>query len=228
LSATARSCPVSERVRFSAAHPAESDNGPVVNLVEQADYDDQRARLAGIQRLLVIASYDASPIDGMEGARTLSATKAFLRDRKLRADAAARPDFFATLHEAARKPEGTAFTGVTRPNIRSWPRSGSSKWAPSSPAAGTRSRPDNACGRPCASSRSRSIPNAEAVDDKGQPVIRSGAPLSWGRTVTLCTRDGKFELAEHKDCATCGLNPAGFATIEVGGSQPATQHFRDF
>jgi uncharacterized membrane protein len=46
--------------------------------------------------------------------------------------------------------------------------------------------------------------------------------------VTLCTRDGKFELAEHKDCATCGLNPAGFATIEVGGSQPATQHFRDF
>jgi peptidoglycan hydrolase-like protein with peptidoglycan-binding domain len=76
----------------------------------QADYDDQQARLAGIQRLLVIAGYDASPIDGMEGARTQSAIKAFLRDRKLTPDAAARPDFFATLHEAARNPEGHGFS----------------------------------------------------------------------------------------------------------------------
>jgi uncharacterized membrane protein len=226
--ADARSCPVSERVRFSAAHPAESDNGPVVNLAEQADYDDRQARLAGIQRLLVIAGYDASPIDGMEGARTQSAIKAFLKDRKLPADAAARPDFFTTLLEAARNPEGHGFSWCNETQYTVMASLGSVEMG----AIVTRGWYKVAAGQ-CVRPALRSEPlkvysYAEAVDGKGQPVMRGGAPLFWGGTVTLCTRDGKFELAEHKDCASRGLNPAGFATIEVGGSQPATIHFRDF
>jgi len=50
---------------FSAAKPSDSSKGPVVNLAEEADYDDAQARLAGIQRLLVISGYDAYPIDGV-------------------------------------------------------------------------------------------------------------------------------------------------------------------
>jgi uncharacterized membrane protein len=59
--ANARGCPVSQQTRFSAARPSDSPKGPVVNLAEEAGYDDAQARLAGIQRLLVIAGYDANP-----------------------------------------------------------------------------------------------------------------------------------------------------------------------
>ena len=56
-----------------AAKPSDSPKGPVVNLAEESDYDDVQARLAGIQRLLVIAGYDAYPIDGVQGAKTQAA-----------------------------------------------------------------------------------------------------------------------------------------------------------
>src|SRR5262245_13324058 len=83
----ARSCPVSQQAHFSAAKPSESPKGPIVNLAEASDYDDVQARLAGIQRLLVIAGYDAYPIDGVQGAKTQAAITKFLNDRNLAADA---------------------------------------------------------------------------------------------------------------------------------------------
>ena len=57
--ANARDCPPSQQLRFAAARPSDSADGPTVNLAEEADYDDAQARLAGIQRLLAIAGYDA-------------------------------------------------------------------------------------------------------------------------------------------------------------------------
>ena len=71
--ANARGCPVSQQARFTAAQPSDSPQGPTVNLAEEADYDDAQARLAGIQRLLAIAGYDAYPIDGVAGAKTQAA-----------------------------------------------------------------------------------------------------------------------------------------------------------
>jgi uncharacterized membrane protein len=62
---------------------------------------------------------------------------------------------------------------------------------------------------------------AEAVDSSGRTVKRGDTVLSWGGTLALCTRDGRFELADHKDCAARGLNSAGFAVIDFG-TQPAT------
>ena len=46
-------------------------------------------------------------------------------------------------------------------------------------------------------------------------------------TFALCTRDGKFELADHKDCAARGLNSAGFAVIDVGGQPSTTVRFKE-
>ena len=71
--ADARGCPASQQAHFSPAKPSDSPKGPVVNLAEESDYDDVQARLAGIQRLLVIAGYDAYPIDGVQGAKTQAA-----------------------------------------------------------------------------------------------------------------------------------------------------------
>src|SRR5215470_1430377 len=104
--ANARGCPASQQAHFSAAKPSDSPKGPVVNLAEEADYDDVQARLAGIQRLLVIAGYDAYPIDGVQGSKTQAALTKFLNDRKLAADGASAPNFFDTLITAARNPEG--------------------------------------------------------------------------------------------------------------------------
>ncbi|HEY1473142.1 MAG TPA: DUF1036 domain-containing protein [Pseudolabrys sp.] len=223
----ARGCPVSQQARFTAAQPSDSAQGPTVNLAEEADYDDAQARLAGIQRLLNVAGYDAYPIDGVQGAKTQAALAKFLSDRQLPADAPGKPEFFDTLLKAAANPEGIGFSwcndtqypvmaalGVVEMGAivsRGWYRV----------AAGQCLRPDLR-GDP-----RRLYSYAEAVDGNGRAIMRGDAPLSWGGKVALCTRDGKFELADHKDCAGRGLNSAGFAVFEVG-SQPATiVHFKE-
>ena len=225
--ANARGCPVNQQARFTAAQPSDSPQGPTVNLAEEADYDDAQARLAGIQRLLNVAGYDAYPIDGVQGAKTQAALAKFLSDRQLPADAPSKPEFFDILLKAAANPEGLGFSwcndtqypvmaalGVVEMGAivtRGWYRV----------AAGQCLRPDLR-GDP-----HRLYSYAEAVDGNGRAIMRGDAPLVWGGKVALCTRDGKFELADHKDCAGRGLNSAGFAVIEVG-NQPATSvHFKE-
>jgi uncharacterized membrane protein len=225
--ANARGCPASQQAHFSAAKPSESPKGPVVNLVEESDYDDVQARLAGIQRLLVIAGYDAYPIDGVQGAKTQAAVTKFLNDRKLPADAVAGANFFDTLIEAARNPEGIGFSwcndtqyavmaslGIVEMGAivtRGWYRVD----------AGQCVRPDLR-GDP-----HRLYSYAEAVDGNGRTIKRGDVPLAWGGTVALCTRDGRFELADHKDCAARGLNSAGFAVIDVGRQPATTVRFKE-
>jgi uncharacterized membrane protein len=219
--ADARGCPASQQAHFSAAKPSDSPKGPVVNLAEESDYDDVQARLAGIQRLLVLAGYDAYPIDGVQGAKTQAAVTKFLNDRKLAADAVAAPNFFDTLIAAALKPEGVGFSwcndtkyavmaslGIVEMGAivtRGWYRV----------EAGQCLRPD------LRNDPHRLYSYAEAVDGNGRTIKRGDTPLAWGGTVALCTRDGRFELSDHKDCAARGLNTAGFAVIDLG-SQPAT------
>jgi uncharacterized membrane protein len=225
--ANARGCPVSQQARFSPARPSDSPKGPAINLAEEADYDDAQARLAGIQRLLVIAGYDAHPIDGVQGAKTQAALTKFLRDRKLPADAASSSEFFATLLDAARNPQGAGFSwcndtqytvmaslGIVEMGTivnRGWYRVD----------AGQCLRPD-VRGDP-----RRLYSYGEAVDGNGRAIKNGDAPLSWGGDVALCTRDGKFELSDHKDCAARGLNSAGFAAIDVGGQPSTTVRFKE-
>jgi uncharacterized membrane protein len=225
--ANARGCPTSQQARFSAVKPSDSPKGPVVNLAEESDYDDVQARLAGIQRLLVIAGYDAYPIDGVSGAKTQAAITKFLTDRKLAADAASAPNFFDTLVAAALKPEGLGFSwcndtkytvmaslGIVEMGAivtRGWYRVD----------AGQCVRPDLR-GDP-----HRLYSYAEAVDGNGRTIKRGDVPLAWGGTVALCTRDGRFELADHKDCATRGLNSAGFTVIDTGSQPTTTIRFKE-
>ncbi len=225
--ANARGCPVSQQVRFTAAQPSDSPQGPTVNLAEEADYDDAQARLAGIQRLLAIAGYDAYPIDGVAGAKTQAAVAKFISDRKLPADSASKPEFFDALMQAAANPVGAGFSWCndTKYTVmaslgmvemgqivtRGWYRV----------EAGQCLRPDLR-GDP-----HRIYSYAEAVDGNGRAIMRDDTLLSWGGNVHLCTRDGKFELSDHKDCAARGLNSAGFAVIDTGGRPSATVRFKE-
>jgi uncharacterized membrane protein len=225
--ANARGCPASQQARFSAARPSDTPKGPAVNLAEEADYDDAQARLAGIQRLLVIAGYDAHPIDGVQGAKTQAALTKFLSDRKLASDAPAGPDFFATLIDAARNPQGAGFSWCNDTKYTVMASLGIVEMG----AIVTRGwyRVDaGQCLRPDVRGEPRRLYSyGEAVDGNGRIIKRGDAALNWGGAVTLCTRDGKFELSDHKDCAARGLNSAGFAVLDLSGQPSTTVRFKE-
>ena len=219
--ANGRECPVSQQARFSAARPTEQPKGPAINLAEEADYDDAQARLAGIQRLLVIAGYDANPIDGVQGSKTQSALNRFLADRKLAADAAASPNFFETLIAAAQSPEGHGFSWCNDSKNPVMAALGSTE-AGTLITRGWYRVDAGACLRPDVRGEQQKLYSyGEAVDGNGRTLKRGDQAVSWGGNVELCTRDGKFELSDQKDCVVRGLNVTGFAAIDVGG-QPAT------
>ena len=95
--------------RFTAVKPTETDKGLVTYLAEDAEYDDEQARDAGIQRLLTIAGYDAGVIDGVRSAKTDAAIAQFIAENKLENTAAGRSDFFDMLMAAAQKPNSAGF-----------------------------------------------------------------------------------------------------------------------
>ena len=110
--AAARQCRAGQTpAPFTQINPTRTDDGNLVAyLAEDSEYDDEQARLAGIQRLLVIAGYDAAPIDGVDGPKTQAALAAFLKnprtDRRYRGIA----NFFTTMIDAVQSLSSTGLT----------------------------------------------------------------------------------------------------------------------
>jgi uncharacterized membrane protein len=214
-------------VRFSQIKPSQTGENLTAYLGEEADYDPAQARLAGVQRLLVIAGYDANPIDGLEGKKTAAALDQFLKDRKLPADAATGAAIFEALLDAVKEADGLGFSwcnetpfavmaaiGVDEKGVittRGWYRV----------EAGKCVKPD------VPASPKRLYSFAEAVDKDGQPVKRGDRTLAWGGPTHLCVGEVKFEIGEQKDCAAQGLTATGFAVIDMAGKQGATVRFRE-
>ncbi len=222
-----RNCPLSQQVPFSPARPSESDSGSVVNLAEDAGYDDAQARLAGIQRLLSIAGYDASPIDGVDGSKTQGALKSFLNDRKLPAEASAQPAFFDTLLVAARDPHGRGFSWCNDTPYTVMASLGIVEMG-SVVTRGWYRVPAQSCLRPdVAGVPQRLYSYAEAVDRNGRTVEHNGEPLTWRGNVKLCTQRGKFEISNQNNCASRGLDSASFATVDVGGKPSTVLRFKE-
>src|ERR1700686_4433346 len=110
--AAARQCRAGQSpASFTEITPTQADDGNLVPyLAEDSEYDDEQARLAGIQRLLVIAGYDAAPIDGVDGPKTQGALAAFLKNRGLTADIVQSPNFFTAMIDAVQSPSSTGLT----------------------------------------------------------------------------------------------------------------------
>lgn len=214
-------------VRFSQIKPSETEQGLTAYLGEEADYDPAQARLAGIQRLLVIAGYDANPIDGLEGKKTAMALDQFLKDRRLPADAANGATFFQAMLDSVKAADGVGFSwcnetphavmaalGVDENGAvvtRGWYRVDAGKCV----------KPD----LPAKPARLYSF--AEAVDKEGQALKRGDKLLVWGGPTQLCTRDVRFEISEQKNCGGQGLTATGFAVIDMAGKPGATVRFRE-
>ncbi len=215
----ARRCnrPGERLVRFTAVKPSAGEQGLSASFAEDAEYTSEQARDAGIQRLLVIAGYDATPIDGVRGPKTDAALIQFLQDHKLPPTAAGRSDFFDVLIAAAQRPDGAAFAWCNDTAYPVMAAIGFDENGTLTTRGWYRIAP-GACVRPELPGRpSRVYSFAEAVDANGNALKSNDRPMRWGGNQVLCTRQTRFELFDQKDCKLKGLNPAGFAVIELGG-----------
>ena len=216
---TARMCARSGQrlARFTAIKPSATEQGLTANFAEEAEYTSEQARDAGIQRLLVIAGYDAAPIDGIRGAKTDTALVQFLQDNKLAPTAAGRSDFFDVLIAAAQKPEGAGFAWCNETSYPVMAAIGIEDKSTITTRGWYRVAPGT-CLRPELTGQPRRLYSfAEAVDGNGQAFKSAERKLAWGGDTVLCTRNVKFELFDQTDCVAKGLSAAGFALIELAG-----------
>jgi uncharacterized membrane protein len=203
---------------FTQITPTRTDDGNLVAyLAEDSEYDDEQARLAGIQRLLVIAGYDAAPIDGVDGPKTQGALTAFLKSRGLAADIVQSQNFFTTMVEAVQKPSpsGLTWCNDTPHKIMAAVATDDGKTVIS---RGWYRIDPGKCLHPDVTGQPKQIFSfAEAVDNENRTVKYKDKALNWGGTTQLCTRESKFEINEQGDCGTRGLSAAGFAAVDMGG-----------
>jgi uncharacterized membrane protein len=201
---------------FTQITPTRTDDGNLVAyLAEDSEYDDEQARLAGIQRLLVIAGYDAAPIDGVDGPKTQGALSAFLKSRGLAADIVQSQNFFTTMIEAVQKPSSSGLTWCndTPHKIMAAVATDDGK---SVTSRGWYRIDPGKCLHPDVTGQPKQVFSfAEAVDGENRAVKYRDKPLKWGGAKELCTRESKFEISEQGDCGTRGLAPIGFAPVDM-------------
>jgi uncharacterized membrane protein len=203
---------------FSEIAPSRQEDGThVAYLAEENEYDDEGAHLAGIQRLLVVAGYDAQPIDGVDGPKTQAALARFLADHGFDAAILARADAFDRLIDAVQAPKKSApNSGLAWCNDTPY-RVMASVGLDTGQSIVTRGwyriEPGKCANADVGGQPRRVFSFAEAVDVEGRPLTVAGRPVRWGGSTVLCTRDTKFEISDHADCATAGLTAAGFAAI---------------
>jgi uncharacterized membrane protein len=226
--AGARVCnrPAQSLARFTAVRPSVTEQGLTAYLAEDAEYTDEQARDAGIQRLLVIAGYDASPVDGLRGSKTDAALTQFFQDSKLGNPMAGRSDVFDLLIAAAQRPDGTGFAWCNEsPHVVMAALGLEDKGAVTT-RGWDRIEPGK-CLRPDLQGQPRRVFSfAEAIGSDGQTLKSADRPVAWGGETILCTRNAMFELSDHQDCTGKGLTSSGFASIELGGRGGTTVRLR--
>jgi uncharacterized membrane protein len=215
--AAARQCRAGQTpAPFTQITPTTAEDGNLVAyLAEDNDYNDEQARLAGIQRLLVIAGYDAAPIDGVDGPKTQAALAAFLKSRGLSPDIVQSSNFFATMIEAVQTPSSTGLTWCndTPHKVMAAVATDDGKTVVS---RGWYRIDPGKCLHPDVTGQPRQIFSfAEAVDADNRTIRLKDNPLNWGGTKELCTRESKFEINEQGDCSTRGFATTGFAAVDM-------------
>ena len=214
-------------MRFSEIKPSQTEQGLTAYLGEEADYDPAQARLAGVQRLLVIAGYDANPIDGLEGKKTAAALDQFLKDRRLPAETANGATFFQVLLDAVKEADGLGFSWCNETPFAVMAAIGIDEKGAVTTRGWYRVEAGKCVKPDLPAKPARLFSFAEAVDKDGQAIRRGDKPLAWGGPTQLCTGEVRFEIGEQKNCATQGLTPTGFAVIDMAGRQGATVRFRE-
>jgi uncharacterized membrane protein len=215
--AAARQCRAGQTsAQFTQVTPTQTDDGNLVAyLAEGSEYDDEQAKLAGIQRLLVIAGYDAAPIDGVDGPKTQAALAAFLKSRGLSSDVVQSANFFSTMVDAVQSPSATGLTWCndTPHKIMAAVAADDGK---SVVSRGWYRIEPGKCLHPDVSGTPKQVFSfAVAVDADNHTIKVKDKPLNWGGAKELCTRESKFETNEQGDCASRGFAATGFAAVDL-------------
>jgi uncharacterized membrane protein len=215
--AAARQCRAGQTpAPFTQITPTTADDGNLVAyLAEDSEYDDDQAKLAGIQRLLVIAGYDAAPIDGVDGPKTQGALAAFLKNRGLTPDIVQAPNFFTTMIDAVQSPSSSGLTWCNDTPHKIMAAVGTDDGKAITSRGWYRIEPGK-CLHPDVTGQPKQIFSfAEAVDADNHTVKVKDKPLNWGGATPLCTRENKFEINEQNDCAGRGFAASGFTAIDM-------------
>jgi uncharacterized membrane protein len=215
--AAARQCRTGQTpAPFTQITPTQADDGNLVAyLAEDSEYDDEQARLAGIQRLLVIAGYDAAPIDGVDGPKTQAALAAFLKSRGLTSDVVQSPNFFTTMIDAVQSPSSTGLTWCNDTHLKIMAAVATDDGKALVSRGWYRIDPGK-CLHPDVTGQPKQIFSfAEAVDAENRTIKVKDKPLNWGGTTQLCTRESKFETNEQGDCGSRGFAATGFAAVDM-------------
>jgi uncharacterized membrane protein len=215
--AAARQCRSGQtQVAFTQVTPTQGTDGNLVTyLAEDSEYDDEQARLAGIQRLLVIAGYDAAPIDGVDGPKTQGALAAFLKSRGLSSDILTSPNFFKTMVDAVQTPSAAGLTWCNDTPHKVMAAVATDDGKAVTSRGWYRIEPKT-CLHPDVTGSPKQIYSfAEAVDADNRTVKLKDRPLNWGGDRQLCTRETKFETSEQTDCASRGFTATGFGVVDM-------------
>jgi len=219
--AAARQCRSGQTpASFTQIAPTRTDDGNLVAyLAEDSEYDDEQARLAGIQRLLVIAGYDAAPIDGVDGPKTQTALAAFLKARGMPVDIAQAPNVFSLMVTAVQAPSaiGLTWCNDTPHKVMAAVASDDGKAVIS--RGWYRIEPGKCLHPDIAGQPKQVFSFAEAVDAENRAIKVKDKPLNWGGTTQLCTRESKFEINEQGDCGSRGFASTGFVAVDISGGK---------
>ncbi len=186
-------------------------------LTGENNFDQEQARIAGLQRLLIKAGFDPGVIDGNQGEQTSQALAAF-RQRNNVSERESDAILFQALLDAAI--EKVRSVGLTYCNDTEWTvfaavgissenATRAEGWFELAPGGCTRAIRDALEG-------DKLHVFAQAHDGNGFPVIHNGAPLQWGGDTELCTKATRFETETHENCRAQGLNMNGFTSEDIG------------
>jgi uncharacterized membrane protein len=202
---------------FTQITPSQAEDGNLVAyLAEDSEYDDEQARLAGIQRLLAIAGFDAGAIDGVDGPKTQAALAAFLKSRGLTSDFVQSPNFFTTMIDAVQSPSSAGLTWCNDTPHKVMAAVGTDDGKTVVSRGWYRIDPGKCLHPDVIGQAKRIFSFAEAVDAENRTVKFRDRPLNWGGSTQLCTRENKFEISDQADCGSRGLASTGFATVDTG------------
>lgn len=192
---------------YLAVRPGE----PVTKLVEPMDYGQQKAVIAGQQRLLQDAGYEISRIDGLAGRRTASLLRRFRSDNDLPSSLSGEP-LLRAMVDVARSES-------TRAGLELCNGSTSTVWAAIATREEGRWRSRGwwrAAPEECVQPLNLPLPGTEAhffaLQDDG-----SDGDL-WMRTVStrpaqFCIAESRFDAIGNEMCADQGYTVANFRAI---------------
>ena len=215
--AAARQCRAGQTpAPFTQIIPTTAEDGNLVAyLAEDSEYDDEEARIAAIQRLLVIAGFDAAPIDGVDGPKTQAALAAFLKSRGLTPDFVQSPNFFTTMIEAVQSPSSAGLTWCNDTPHKVMAAVGTDDGKTVVSRGWYRIDPGKCLHPDVIGQPKRIFSFAEAVDAENRTVKFKDRSLNWGGATPLCTRENKFEISEQGDCGSRGLASTGFTIVDM-------------